>query len=176
MRVVTNRQQIKRSRTIAQILFVVSIIILFGGLVLTNTVGRANDVLLFVPCLVMPIGLFTTLISVRLTNQYVRLPHPEDAIKEGLKGINRRSILYNYVLNPKHVLLSPQGVYSFTTRLQETPFKVEGEHWTNPKARGPLGPMFLFLKQENLGDPFKQARKEAAAVQAIVDETLPDAG
>jgi hypothetical protein len=176
MRVVTNREQIQRNRKIAQILFVVSIVILFGGLIITNVSTVRSDIMLFVPCLIMPIGLFTTLISVRLTNQYVRLPHPEDAIRDSLKGINKRSTLYNYVLKPKHVLLTPQGVYTLTTRFHETRIKVEGEHWINYKARGPLGPALVYLKQEHLSDPFKQARQEAASVQAIVDEALPGSG
>ncbi len=141
MRVVTNQRRVKRSRQIAQYLFFFSLAVLIGGLVLTNTLARADETLLLVSFAVMPLGLVTTIISVRLTNQYVRLPHPEDAIRDGLKGINRK-----------------------------------GEKWTNFKARGPLAPIFLFLKQEALGDPFKQANQEAEAVQEAVNKVLPDAG
>ncbi len=175
MRVVTNQQYVKRNRTIAQILFFLSLAILTGGLIFTNTLARDNELLLYVPCLVMPLGLITTLISVRLTNEYVRPPHPDEAIREGLKGINRRSILYNYVLPVKHVLIAPQGVYTLTTRFQETRFKVEGDKWFNWRARGPLGPLFLYLRQEGLGDPFKDADKDADKVQAIVDQAVPGA-
>ena len=176
MRVVTNQRRVKRSRQIAQYLFFFSLAVLIGGLVLTNTLARADETLLLVSFAVMPLGLVTTIISVRLTNQYVRLPHPEDAIRDGLKGINRSASLYNYVLKPHHVLVTPQGVFALTTRFQETPFKVQGEKWTNFKARGPLAPIFLFLKQEALGDPFKQANQEAEAVQEAVNKVLPDAG
>lgn len=176
MRVVTNQPHVKRNQQIAQYLFFISLAILFGGLLFTNTLARENDLLLLVPCLAMPLGLITTMISVRLTNQYVRPPHPEDAIREGLKGINRRSVLYNYVLPTRHVLLAPQGVYTFTTRFQESRFKIEGDKWFSWKARGPLAPLFLFLKQESLGDPFGQAEKEAQTVQTIVDEALPKSG
>jgi hypothetical protein len=174
MRVVTNQQRIKRNRQIAQILFFLSLAILTGGLIFTNSLARENELLMFLPCLIMPLGLVSTVLSVRLTNQYVRPPHAEDAIREGLKGINRRSILYNYVL-PKvnHVLVAPQGVFTFTTRFQENRFKVEQDQWYNSKARGPLAPLFLFLKQEGLGNPFKQATEEAATVQTIVDQAVP---
>ncbi len=173
MRVVTNQQRIKRNRQIAQILFFLSLAILIGGLIFTNTLARDNELLMFLPCVIMPLGLVTTIVSVRLTNQYVRPPHAEDAIRDGLKGINRRSILYNYVLPVNHVLVAPQGVYTFTTRFQETRFKIEGDKWYNWKGRGPLAPLFLFLKQEGLGNPFKQATEEAATVQAIVDQAVP---
>src|SRR5579859_4440758 len=124
MRIVTNRKRVQRNRTIAQYLFFLSLAVLFGGLIFTNTLAKQNDALLLLPCAVMPIGLVTTIVSVRLTNQYVRLPHPEDAIREGLKGINRRSILYNYVFAPNHLLIAPQGVFSLTTRFHESRFKI----------------------------------------------------
>ncbi|MEP7289848.1 MAG: nuclease-related domain-containing protein [Chloroflexota bacterium] len=176
MRVVTNRQRIQRNRQIAQYLFFLTLAILIGGLVLTNsTVARQNDALFFLPCLITPLGLLSLVVWARLNNQYVRPPHPEESISEGLKGINRRSALYNYLLKPNHVLVSPQGVYSLTTRFQDTRFTVQGEHWTNWKNRGPLAPFFLFFKQEGLGDPFKQARAEAEIIQKIVDQALPGA-
>jgi hypothetical protein len=175
MRVVTNEALIKRNRLISQILFVASLIILFGGLIFTNTTPGQMDISYFIPCLIMPIGLLTTLFSVRLTNQYIRLPHPEDVIREGVKGAVKGSTLYNYILPTRHVIVSPMGVFSLTTRFQETKFKVEGDKWFNWKARGPLAPVLLFLKQESLGDPFKDAKKDAAAVQTIVDKVLPDA-
>ncbi len=174
MQVVTNEPRIKRNKNLAQILFVVSLVILIGGLIFTNTLTRSNDVLLFVPCLVMPLGLLTTMVSVRLTNQYVRPPRAHEAIAEGIRGLSHQGILYNYVVpNVSHVLVAPYGVFTFTTRFQESRFKVEGEKWYNWKARGPLAPLFLFLRQEGLGEPFKQATKEAEKVQALVDKALP---
>ncbi len=175
MRIVTNERRIKTRRRIAQYLFIISLVILVGGLIISNFGPRTMAFAIIAPCLVLPIGFATTILSVRMTNRYVRLPHPDEAIIEGLKGINRRSILYNYVLDSDHVLIAPQGVFTLTTRWQETRFKVEGETWYNWKARGPLAPFFLFMKQERLGDPFKQARQEAEKVQALVDEALPDA-
>lgn len=175
MQIVTNEPRVKRSRLIAQVLFIASLAILIGGLLFTNTIALSTNTLMIVPCIVMPIGLITTLISVRLTNQYVRPPHPQDAIREGVRGISRDGILYNYVAPVDHVLVAPYGVFTFTTRFQDSRFKVEGDKWDSWKARGPLAPLFLFLKQEGLGDPFKQATSEAETVQAIVDKALPGA-
>ena len=173
MQIVTNEPHVKRNRLIAQILFIVSLVILIGGLIFTNTIALSTNALMIVPCIVMPIGLITTLISVRLTNQYVRPPHPEVAIREGVRGLSRDGILYNYVAPVNHVLVAPYGVFTLTTRLQDSRFKIEGDKWTSWKARGPLAPLFLFLKQEGLGDPFKDAASEAEAIQALVDKALP---
>jgi hypothetical protein len=176
MRVVTNEQRIKRGRQVGTVMFFVSLVILIGGLILTNFFALSTEVLMAVPCLVLPLGLITTVISVRLTNQYVRQPRPEIVLREGLQGINRRSILFNYFPTANHILLTPHGIYSITTRFQTTRFKVEGEKWTNYKARGPLAPFFLFIKQEGLGDPFAEAREDAKKVQAVVDKAVLDSG
>src|SRR5260370_25596561 len=109
MRVVTNQRRVKRSRQIAQYLFFFSLAVLIGGLVLTNTLARADETLLLVSFAIMPLDLVTTIISVRLTNQYVRLPHPEDALRDGLNAINRSPNLYNSRLKPHPVLRPPHS-------------------------------------------------------------------
>lgn len=176
MRVITNELRIKQGRRLGTILFFVSLFVLTTGLLLSNFLTLDPNVLVFVPCLVMPIGLVTTLLSVRLTNEWVRVPRPEEAILEGLEGINRRSVLFNYFPPANHILLTPEGVYTFTTRFQITRVKVTGERWLDYKRRGPLAPFFQFMKQEGLGKPFEDAAIDAANVQAIIDAALPDSG
>jgi hypothetical protein len=176
MRIVTNELRIKRGRQSGTIMFFVSLFVLTGGLIFTNFLALSTEALLFVPLLVMPIGLITTVTSVRLTNHWVRQPRPEDALKLSLVGINRRSVLYNYFPTAPHMLVTPHGVFSITTRFQMTRFKVEGETWTNYKLSGPLAPFFLYMKQEGLGKPFEDARADAAKAQAIIDDALPGHG
>lgn len=176
MRIVTNELRVKRGRQAGTIMFFVSLFILTAGLIFTNFIAVSSEALLFVPCIVMPIGLVTTVASVRLTNIWVRQPRPEETLKDSLGGINRRSILYNYFPPANHILVTPHGVYSFTTRFQMTRFKVEGDKWTNYRNRGPLAPFFIYLKQEGLGDPFGDAQQDAEKVQRVINEVLPDAG
>ncbi len=177
MRVVTNEQRIKRNRQIAQYLFFISLVILIGGLIITNTnIGRDNTLLAFAPCLVLPIGLITTWASVRLTNQYVREPHPEDAIQAGLKGASHHSILYNYLFKANHVLVCPQGVFAITTRFQNGPYLIKGDQWINRKSRGPMGLFMTLMRQEQIGKPAQEAQTAAADLQSYVDDALPGEG
>ncbi|MBX3063926.1 MAG: hypothetical protein KF726_13170 [Anaerolineae bacterium] len=173
MRVVTNEQKLKRNRLLAQVLFFVSLGILLAGLIL-NTVIALSPLFWVVPCLVLPLGLLATVFSVRLTNQYIRLPHPEDAIAAGLKGINKRSVLYNYLPAANHILVTPTGIYALHTLYQSRHFVVDGEMWIDSKARGPLAPIFQFLKQENIGKPFNEAQEAADKAQDVIDKALPD--
>ncbi|MHB8753021.1 MAG: hypothetical protein ACYDBJ_28010, partial [Aggregatilineales bacterium] len=67
MRVYLNEQRLKRNRQLATILFVASLVILFGGLIISYTVTADKYYLMIVPLIAMPIGLLTTWWSVRLT-------------------------------------------------------------------------------------------------------------
>ncbi len=170
MRIYTNQQKIKNRRRVAQVLFFASLAILLGGLLITN-LGPRNDVFLFfVPCLVMPVGLITTFISVRLTNEYIRDPRPDDALQTALKGINQNSAFYNYLFKPNHVLVSPEGVFTFTTRFQDGPFKVEGDQIIDVRANGLIGKFLSFMRQENIGKPFQEAQEGADTIEAILKE------
>ena len=174
MRVIVNEPKLKRNKMLAQILFFASLGILFVGLLLNASLAL-SPLFWIVPCAILPLGLLATITSVRLTNEYVRLPHPEDALQAGLKNINRRSILYHYLPPANHVLVGPTGVYLLHVLFHSRPFTINGETWSDPKAKGPLAPLFMFLRQESIGKPFKDAELEAAKVQLVVDKALPDA-
>jgi len=174
MRVITNEQRIKIGRRNGTILFFLSLGVLTGGLFVTNLLPVNTLTLTIVPCIVMPLGIITTALSVRYTNEYVRVPRPEKVLYEGLQGINRRSILFNYFPQAKHILVTPHGIFVLTTRFQVTKVTVTGDKWVDAKARGPLAPFFQYLKQERMGNPFDDATLEAAKVQAVVDAALPD--
>lgn len=175
MRVLTNELKIKRGRRTGTIFFFVSLAILTGGLLLTNLLPFSEEILVFVPCLVMPLGLASTLLSVRLTNEYVRLPRPEDALYDALEGIDKRSVMFCYFPPAPYILITRHGVYTFTIRYQMGRFAVKGDTWIDPRARNPIRRFFAFMSQDLLGDPFKDAKTHAANVQAILDRALPDA-
>jgi len=173
MRVFTNQQHIKRNRRLAQVLFFVSLVFLVGGLLITNLAPKADTLLISIPCIIMPIALLTTWTSVRMTNQYVRQPHPEDAIQAALKGIRQDSVLYNYLFKPHHVLVSTDGVFTFVTRYQTGPLKIEGNVITDYRARGPFGKLLTFMRQEQIGKPFDEAAAAVQVIQPLVDEAAP---
>ncbi len=175
MRVFTNEQLLRRNRQIAQFLFIFSLVILIGGLIITNTAARDNTALMVIPLLIMPVGLITTWISVRLTNLYVREPHPADALQAALKGVSRQSVLYNYLFKAQHVLICPQGVYAIVTRFQDGTFRAQGETVRSARKRSPFSALFVLMRQEQLGNPIKDARAAAADLQTRIDALLPDA-
>ncbi|MBX3085917.1 MAG: hypothetical protein KF716_30050 [Anaerolineae bacterium] len=174
MRVIVNEPKLRRNKFLAQVLFFASLGILFVGLLLNASLAL-SPLFWIVPCGILPLGLLATITSVRLTNEYVRVPHPEDALEGGLKNINRRSILYHYMPSANHVLVTPTGIYALHVLFHSRNFVINGDQWVDSKAKGPLAPLFMFLRQEGIGKPFKDAEMEAAKIQLVVDKALPDA-
>ena len=173
MRVVINQRLVQRNRKIAQYAFFATLALLILGLFVTNA-APANPALLLAPLLVLPIAIIATMYSVRMANNWLRQPRPEEAMEQGLKGLGSRSVIYHYWMPAKHVLIAPQGVFTFTTRPQEGRFRVEGDRVK--RAGGFFGKLLIYFRQDTLGDPHREALKEAAKMQALIDQVAPDSG
>jgi len=179
MRIETNLRLAQRNRRIAHFLFFFSMAVLILGFIVANTQlttvnpdepnSTSLALSLILPWLVLPIGFICTILSVRMTNLWIRQPRPEIAIRDGLKGISKKSVLYNYYHFPaRHVLIAPQGVFAMVTRFQEGRYKVEGDQWT---TYGSFFSRFMrFFRRDDIGNPNEDARRAAAYVQSLVNK------
>ena len=179
MRVETNDKLVGRNRKIAQYLFFFSFGILILGLFLTNrqAFGAANtDELILggvLSAVVIVVAFVSTIASVRMTNLWVREPRPEALLREGLKGLSNKAVLYNYYYFPaRHVLISPQGVFAITTRWQDGRFTNEGDQWTSRKSLP--NRLFSLLRFDSIGNPTHDAIRSAQHVQKLLAPIAPD--
>ncbi|MBI1277200.1 MAG: hypothetical protein GC179_03635 [Anaerolineaceae bacterium] len=178
MRIETNNELVKRNRRTANILFFFSMGVLIAGFLVANLQLTAKDGLtlalsVILPWIVLPVGFISTLISVRMTNLWVRQPRPEKAIPAGLKGLSKRSVLYNYYHFPaRHVLVAPQGVFAIVTRYQDGRYIVDGDKWQSPG--GPFAAIGRFFRRDSIGNPSADAVKAAEFVKGLIGKTLPD--
>jgi hypothetical protein len=122
--------------------------------------------------IVLLIGFISVMVSVRMTNLWVRVPRPEDAIREGLKGLSSKHTLYNYYHLPaRHVLVGPTGVFAIVTRFQDGEFAVSGEKWSTKK--NPISRLFGIFRFDGLGNPTHEAEEAAAHVRYIIEDYDP---
>jgi len=184
MRIVANDRLIKRNRKNATRLFFFSLVVLIFGFFIANApffgVGEPEDMttqlyLVGMP-LILIVGFTSTMISVRLTNLWIRQPRPEAAITESLKGaVNKNSALYHYLHLPaRHVLISPQGVFVLVTRFQDGRVTVKGKKWR--VVKGPLGTLFTLFRLDGIGNPNLDAEQAASYIRSIIEEydnTIP---
>lgn len=176
MRVETNETLIKRNRQIATYLFLFSLGVLIAGFLFANgtlfgieELEAISDTLyLVIMPIVLIVGMTATLFSVRMTNLWIRVPRPEAVIENGLKGIGKKSALYNYYHFPaRHVLITPQGVFAIVTRFQEGSFRVEGAKWQT--RRSFFGRLFRIFRFDQIGSPMQDAALAAQQVQKYLD-------
>jgi len=180
MRIVTNEFLVKRNKQIATYLFFFSLAILIFGFFLANgqvfgIVGEEENrtVYLVGMPLVLLIGFISTMISVRLTNLWVRIPRPEDAIKDGLKGISNKSAIYHYFHLPaRHVLICPQGVFAIISRFQDGEVIHKDGRWRI--KRGPISTLFSIFRLDGIGNPTAEAEAAAAHIRYLIEDYDPD--
>ena len=179
VRIETNQQLVQRKRRIARYLFFFSLAVLIGAFVFVNSQALGGTqprpgsteatLLLLLPALVLPFGVISSMISVRMTNNWLRHPRPELALQAGLKGLSNRSVLYNYLHMPlRHLLICPQGVFAITTRFQNGSYRIDGEHWTTHE--GPFSRLTRIFRHDGIGRPATEARAHAERIQAHMPE------
>jgi hypothetical protein len=179
MRVETNQKLVQRNRQIAQTLLFFSFALLIGIFLLANLPLFAPqqqidpNLYALLPWVILPLGFIPTLISARMTNLWVRPPRPEVVIREGLKGMSNKSVLYNYYHFPsRHVLICPQGVFTIITRFQDGSFSVNGDQW---KTHIPfLSQIFRNMRLEQIGNPTRDALKAAEHVKQLIAPIAPN--
>lgn len=177
MRIVTNKKLVKRNRQIATWLFLATFGILIGGFVFINytffTGNAPQTWLILAQALTLPVAFILTIFSVRMTNLWARQPYPEKAIPEALKGLSKKSILYNYYHFPaRHVLIAPQGVFTIETRWHDGKFTVEEDKWTTHKSG--ISRFFSAIRMDGVGDPIKDAKVATEQVEKMLKDIAPD--
>lgn len=181
MRIETNHRLVRRNRRLAQYLFFFSIAVLIGSFIYVNSQalgGRLPEpgsleatLSLLLPALVLPFGVISSMISVRMTNNWIRQPRPEDALQAGLKGLSNKSVLYNYLHMPlRHLLICPQGVFAITTRFQNGSYRVDGERWKTEESV--FGTLTRFFRRDGIGQPASEARHQATRIQELLPEGI----
>jgi hypothetical protein len=178
MRVETNEKLAQRNRKIAQYLFFATFGVLLLGILFVNqqaaTISSDNVMAItLLQTAVLPVAFITTIISVRMTNLWVRQPRPEVVIREGLKGIGNKSVLYSYYHFPaRHVLVCPQGVFAMVTRFQDGRYTVEGDKWITHKSA--ITRLLSIFRFDNIGNPTADALKAAEHVKTLLQPIAPN--
>ena len=122
---------------------------------------------------VLPALLILTVVSVRMTNMWARVPRPETAIEDGLKGLSNKSVLYNYYHFPaRHVLICPQGVYAIATRWHDQAFTFKDGKFRS--RRSIISRFFSLIRFDGVGKPLRDAEFARDRVQRAIDEIAPE--
>ena len=173
MRVVTNEALIQRKRQIAQISFFASMAVLVLFFVLSYTFGSENsDISFILNCVATPLLFLGILFAVRMSNRWIREPVPWNVLPESLKGISTQSVMYHYIFPADHLLITPRGVFSLYPIVYDRSIQVKNDRWSI--KGGLVAGIMAFMRQENIGDPTKEAQRDAEETQALIEDILED--
>ena len=177
MRIVTNKKLARRNRKVTNYLFFGTFGALILGFVVINaslfTNDTPNTLTLIAQSAVLPVAFILTIVSVRMTNLWARVPRPENAIEDGLKGLSNKSVLYNYYHFPaRHVLICPQGVFAIVTRWHDQQFTLRDDRFRS--KRNFISKLFSAIRFDGIGKPFRDAAFAREHIQRAIDEVAPE--
>lgn len=177
METIINNKLVERNRRIASGLFLGTFLVLAGSFIYFNyaifTGTGDSDILLLAQALALPLIFIMTIVSIRMTNNWNREPHPETALAEGLKSLSKKSIIFHYYHgSARHVLIAPQGVFAIVTRWHEGKFTVEGDKWKTEKSA--ISRFFGAMRMDGVGNPNEDAKKAATYLQKLLKDIAPN--
>lgn len=166
MRVTTNPKLIKRRGRLGMIASLSGI-----GVLALGMFASFRPEIAWVSLIALVLGFALAQFGSYNLRRWGRSPRPDQVLEEGMKGFDDRYHLYAWTLPAPYVLLSPQGVYTLTTRDQTGQVSVTGSTW---KSKLTLGRLLSIFAQEGLGNPTLDAQGQAAKLGAWVKGKLPD--
>jgi hypothetical protein len=165
MRILTNERHYRQGRFWATTLSVAGLLMLITATITSfiPQIGSSSFPLLI-------FGIILSLVGIRLSHRWVRPPLAHETLAGALKGLSKDSVLLNYYPPAPHLLITPNGIFSLTTRNQPFQITVSGDYWADEasafkKLRRQLG-------QDQLGNPIAQAKRDAERASAWIEKTL----
>lgn len=170
MRVIANTKLIRRRSRLGMIASLAGIAILAVGMFVALG-SRERPALSWAPLVSLLAGFLLAQFGSYNLRRWGRSPRPDQVIEESMKGFDDRYSFFAWALPAPYVLLSPQGIYTFTTRDQTGQITTTGSTW---KTKFSLARSFLLFAQEGLGNPTEEARGQAARLQQWLQAKLPE--
>lgn len=166
MRVTSNTKMIQRRARLGKTASLAGIAVLAAGMF-----ASFRQELVWLSFAALLIGFFLAQFGTYNLRRWGRSPRPDQVLEEAMKGFDDRYHFYAWSLPVPFVLLSPLGLYVFTTRDQTGQISVNGSTW---RTKLSLGRVLMFFGQEGLGNPTEDSRSQAARLTEWIRTKLPD--
>jgi hypothetical protein len=166
MRITTNQKMIKRRGRLGMIASLAGI-----GVLALGMIASFRQQFVWASLVALVLGFVLAQFGTYNLRRWGRSPRPDEVLAEGMKGFDDRFHFYAWSLPTPFVLLSPQGIYTLTTRDQTGQVSVTGSTW---KSKLSLGRLLSIFAQEGLGNPTVDAQGQAAKLGAWIKSKLPD--
>jgi len=172
MKIVTNRKYIRRNKKIGQYTTIASLAILVIGFIIS--LDTSNPSLFTWSLLALIVGFILSQVGIYFGNRWGRSPRPDEVLATGLKGLEDKYVLYNYMTVTPHLLVGPAGIWILATFTQRgsISYDADRKRWNQ---RGGNFIMKLF-GQEGLGRPDQEVYNQYQDLQKFISKevTIPN--
>jgi hypothetical protein len=168
MKITTNTQLIENRQKWAKRIAPLTMLLLVGGLV-TNFLSINNPSYFRPTLMLLALGFVSAIISSNLANHWMREPRADQVLSQLLKKFGNDYLLFNYTGPASHILVAPDGVYTFVVKNHNGVITANGRKF----SRKFTWQRFLRLfADEGLGSPINEAEGQASKVVKSLEKSL----
>jgi hypothetical protein len=153
---ISNPSLIRRNQQIGTYSQLGGMFILIGGVV-ASYMWKDQ---LAVPYLALIGGFILVNIGATFNNRWGRVPPPDTAVDDLLKGLDDHYTLVHYRLGADHALFTPSGTVAILAKYERGLVSYDGKKWRQTGVSG----LQKFFGTEALGNPAWDAEAETAAL------------
>jgi hypothetical protein len=111
MKLSINEKLLKRNKTIAQYSLYGAIALIAGGLLLTLTNSKNEDLVTSLSYLILLPAYILMQVNAMMMHKWGKSPREDEIVTNALKGLDNRYSLYHYTTPVSHVLVGPSGIW-----------------------------------------------------------------
>ena len=177
MRISVDEKKVKRNSLLGRYALLGSLVILMGGLLLTlfgqnlGLLDPKNTTLFFlIYMFILVLGFGISRIGMYFGNRHLSPLRPELALRENLKGLDRKFALMLFQQPTDYFLVEPGGVTAFIVRNQAGKSAYKDGKWKRRESFL----TFWMGRDEPLGNPTADATAAMTKINAMLVAKFPD--
>jgi len=156
VRKISNPRMLKRNKQIGNISHIAGLLVLAGGLAVTFYLPERLDL----SYLSVILGFILVNIGNTFTNRWGKVPPPDEAVDNLLKGLDNRYTIVHYRLGAEHALFTPNGIVTILGKYERGKVRFDGKKWRQSGVSG----FMKFFGAEALGNPSADSQFESEAL------------
>jgi hypothetical protein len=168
MQIYRNDTYIQRRAKLGRYASLAGMGVLLFGLIITWSAGPNG---LLPSMLALIFGFMLSQVGMYYANRFARPERPDQVLPKALKGFDDRYQLFQFTSPAGNVLVTPSACWAFALKTQGGPIQYTNGKWKH--SRG-FRSFFMWLANDSLGNPVREAQAEADSLQRYLAKKLPE--
>jgi hypothetical protein len=161
---ISNPRLIQRNRQIGNISQIGGMLVLVGGFAASYFLPNRLEL----PYLALIVGFILVNIGASYNNRWGRIPPPDQAVDDLLKGLDDHYALVHFRLGADHALFTPNGIVAILAKYERGLITYDGKKWHQTG----VSTLQKFFGTEALGNPALDAEAQANSLSKKLRKIL----